>query len=699
MGLPRNLRQDLELIEARTFEDGSPRWRLYDPAANRFYDLGGLEVEILSELRRNPNPDLSSADLAKIIAERERVMCSSQQIDDFVDFLLQHDLFWIDGERALEGRKTLAVPQWRTWRDRAWRQYLFLRVPILQPDRLLDRMLPWLQWAFRPITWWALALNAVFAIYLTSRQADYFFGTFVSYFTPLGVLYFSIAVVVAKVLHEFGHALVARQFGCSVRAMGVALLVFWPILYTDTTDAWRLRSPRKRLLIAASGMLVELGLASICLLLWNLSPEGVIRNILFMLSTTTWILTLAINLNPLMRFDGYYIFSDLSGVENLQDRANVMGRWKLRELLFGYGRTAPERGRRWLIVFAYAMWIYRLFIFFGIAYLVYTYFFKVLGIILAAAQVFRMLVVPIGKELSLWWKWREEATQQRAMRSASVLMVMIILFSLPLDRQLELPAYWQARSVMTLYAPLSGQLDSLPPSNIEAVAAGETVVVISSPDLLFELDQAEHDIRSSQYELERTSFNAGLAQERLSLQARLSGALEKRVDLRAQLEDASLVAPFAARVAARQPDLREGDWVSKGDRLLTLIDDTAGEVVAFVSESELRLLRENASGSFYPEGGIRGPQTANLVEVDGFAVDTLDQAYVASIFGGGLDVRDGEDGQLIPQRATYRILLETEAPADDRVLRGVLVIDADSRSLIAVFWRQLLGVWRRESGF
>jgi putative peptide zinc metalloprotease protein len=446
-------------------------------------------------------------------------------------------------------------------------------------------------------------------------------------------------------------------------------------------------------------MLVELGLASICLLLWNLAPEGVIRNILFMLSTTTWILTLAINLNPLMRFDGYYIFSDLSGVENLQERANAMGRWKLRELLFGFGRAAPESGRRWLVVFAYAMWIYRLFIFFGIAYLVYTYFFKVLGIILAAAQVYRMLMVPIGKEISLWWTWREEATQRRTRHSAVALVGAIILLSLPLDRQLELPAYWQARSVVTLYAPLSGQLNELSPPHIDTVAAGETVVVISSPDLLFELEQAQHDIKGSQYELERTSFNAALAQERLSLQARLTGALEKQVDLRAQLEDANLVAPFAARVASRQPDLRVGDWVSKGDQLLTLIDDTAGEVVAFVSESELRVLRESASGNFYPEGGTREPQAARLVDIDGFAVDTLDHAYVASIFGGGLDVRDGQDGQLIPQRATYRIRLETEAPATDRVLRGVLVIDADSRSLIGVFWRQLVGVWRRESGF
>jgi putative peptide zinc metalloprotease protein len=409
-------------------------------------------------------------------------------------------------------------------------------------------------------------------------------------------------------------------------------------------------------------------------------------------------MTLAINLNPLMRFDGYFILADLSGVENLQERASAMGRWKIRELLFGYGHPAPEEGRRWLIPFAYAMWLYRLLVFFGIAYIIYSYFFKVLGVLLAVAQVFRMLLLPIGREASRWWQWRGEASRGHLGRSAAAFAILLLAVTLPVDRKLTLPGYWQAGSVVTLYAPLAGQLRSMPASAADSVAAGETIVEIAAPDLEFELAQAEHDIRSSQYQLERTSFNAALAQERLSLQARLGGALEKQVDLRAQLEDAKLTAPFSGRVADRQPDLREGDWVRKGDRLLTLIDDRAGEVVAYVNESELGALRDGASGRFYPEGGTLPAQAVRLTEVDGYALDALDQAYVASSFGGGLDVRNGKDGELIPQRATYRITLETAAPSRDRILRGVLVVDAEARSLLMMAWRQLLGVWRREAG-
>ena len=699
MSLPRNLRQDLELIEAGPFGDGSPRWRLHDPVANRFYDFGWLEVEILRELRTNQDAELDSAGLAKIIANRANVICNSLQIDDFIEFLQEHDLFWMAGERALEKRESLRGGNaLQVLMLKIWRQYLFLRIPLLHPDALLDRILPFVSWAFNPLLWWFFVANTLLAIYLTSRQLDYFLGTFVSYFTPVGLVYFSVAVILAKILHEFGHALTARRFGCSVRTMGVALLMFWPILYTDTTDAWRLRSRGKRALIGLAGMMVELGIASVCLLLWNFMPDGFLRTVLFMLATSTWIMTLAINLNPLMRFDGYYVLSDLTGVENLQERSNAMGRWKLRELFFGYGREAPERGKRWLIPFSYAVWMYRLTVFFGICFLVYTYFFKALGVILAIAQVFRLLIMPIGREMLSWWEWRGEAAGRYMVRSSAVLLVTLTLVALPVDNELELPALWQAGGIATLYAPIAGQIKDLPASYETRIAAGETVVIIDSPDLEYELGQVEHDVRSNEYQLERTGFNLGLAQDRLSLQAQLSGALEKKTNIEMQLADAKLIAPFDAWITDMQPELRPGDWVSKGDKLLTLIDYSGGEVIAYLGEADLSAVKEGAIGWFYPDGGSHPRQPVELVEVEEFALESLERVYVASSYGGSLDVRDGRDGELIPQRATYRVRLRTERPSQDRVLRGQLVLEAESRSALAMFWRQVVGIWRREAG-
>ena len=118
--------------------------------------------------------------------------------------------------------------------------------------------------------------------------------------------------------------------------------------------------------------------------------------------------------------------------------------------------------------------------------------------------------------------------------------VILLAAVLPVDRELELPAYWQARSVVTLYAPLSGQLTALPAPEVESVTSGEVISRSPRRTCCSSLNRPNHDLQSSRYQMERTSFSAGLAQNRLSLQASLQGALETRTNLQAQLDDASL---------------------------------------------------------------------------------------------------------------------------------------------------------------
>ncbi len=115
---------------------------------------------------------------------------------------------------------------------------------------------------------------------------------------------------------------------------------------------------------------------------WAFMPEGTLRSLAFVLATSSWILSLSINLNIFMRFDGYYILSGWWGIENLQRKSFSLGKWKLTEILFGLNRTAPENvsslTRRKLVLYAWGVWIYRFFLFLAIALLVY-HFFQVVG--------------------------------------------------------------------------------------------------------------------------------------------------------------------------------------------------------------------------------------------------------------------------------------------------------------------------------
>ena len=141
-----------------------------------------------------------------------------------------------------------------------------------------------------------------------------------------------ITLVFVKSLHELGHAFVSKYFGCRVSSIGIAFLVFFPFLYTDTSDAWRLRDHKDRLLINFAGILTELHLALISTFLWAILPDGGLKSVTFFIATTSWISSLAINVSPFMRFDGYYVFSDWLKAENLQPRSFALARWQLREI-------------------------------------------------------------------------------------------------------------------------------------------------------------------------------------------------------------------------------------------------------------------------------------------------------------------------------------------------------------------------------
>jgi len=126
-------------------------------------------------------------------------------------------------------------------------------------------------------------------------------------------------------------------------------------------------------------------------LAWALLPEGGIRSAMFVLATSSWIGTLAINASPFMRFDGYFIVSDALDIPNLHARSFALARWKLREWLFDLGDAPPEyfkpATQKGLILFAWVTWIYRLVVFLGIAALVYFYFSNFLGFSCLASRL------------------------------------------------------------------------------------------------------------------------------------------------------------------------------------------------------------------------------------------------------------------------------------------------------------------------
>ena len=377
------LRPDLRLIAG----DAQQPWKIHDPLAQRFFEIDQDAVDLLACWGPGTADELrgrASAKSGRPVAEHT--------VTALLEFLLRNELVQsIEHATYARAQQHEAMLRKRSLWMRVVHNYLFLKVPLARPDRFLRATQHLTGFFFKPWFWWLLLLAALGSLYLVSRQWEAFKSTLPEMFSAAGIVTFGISLAVVKTLHELGHGYAAVRMGTRITTMGVAFIVMMPVLYTDTTDAWRLRNHRQRVLIDAAGMAVELIVAVLATWAWVLVPDGAVRHAAFALATTGWVLSLAINLNPLMRFDGYYLFSDLINVPNLQERSFAMGRWFLREQLFGYGDKPPalvgSHSRAFFIGFAFATWIYRFFLFLAIALLVYHFFFKVLGIVMFIVEL------------------------------------------------------------------------------------------------------------------------------------------------------------------------------------------------------------------------------------------------------------------------------------------------------------------------
>ena len=402
-----HLREELSIHSAPRNAFGSPGWTLYDPIANAYYRIGWAEYEMLSRW----SPDQSFLDVAQKTSLETTLDVSPELVVKFANFLHHAGLIKRISKPAVP-QGTIRPDSLKGRMAKIFKSYFYLRIPLIRPDAFLDRITPHLGFLFsRHLLKIAIVLAFV-AMLLVARRWDEYITTFSYFFNFTGAIYGFLALIFIKIVHESGHAITAKYYGCRVPTMGIAFLFLFPVPYTDTSDAWKLSRRKQRLMIDGAGVMSELLLAVLATYLWIILPDGPLRSVSFLLSSTTWIVSLGLNLNPFLKFDGYYLLSDALDVPNMQEQCFALGRWRLRRWLLGVEDKPPvtfPRGKHnGLITLAYATWAYRFFMFLGIALLVYVFFFKLLGILLFAMNIIWLIIRPVIKELRYYYSRRNE---------------------------------------------------------------------------------------------------------------------------------------------------------------------------------------------------------------------------------------------------------------------------------------------------
>ena len=675
---------------------------LHDPAGNRFFQIGWPAFEMLSRWPR----DDPEAIVASVNAETTLRLT----MDDFESLvrMLHHQHLLVAASPADTGRLAHAAAAHKL-SHAMWllKHYLMIRVPLWRPMPFLRRFARYADIAYRPAFWIVVGLMAATGLVLVSRRWDEFIHTFHGYADLRGLIAIGAAIGCAKVLHEFGHAFTAHRYGCRVPTMGIALLVMVPVLYTDTTEAWKVPGRAERLRIGAAGMLTELALAALATLAWSVLPDGPLRAGAFLLATTTWIGTLTINASPFMRFDGYFLLSDWLDMPNLHDRAFAFGRWWMRERLFGFGDPQPEpcapKRRRFLIAFSFATWLYRLVVFFSIALVVYHAFFKALGLMLFFVEFGWFIVRPIGREIAACWHRRADLRWRRETRRTAIVGALLLGFLvLPWHGGVGAPAVLGPLRAQGLYAPEAAYVtgDATIARDGQRVHAGDVLAVLASPDLTHRLQAAQTDEALLNWQVEQQPFDDRLLEQGVALRRRWDAARETVAGLKAQVAQLTLRAPFDG-VVQTDDALAPGTWLPRGEHVFDVVGPVGVKGEAFVGEDDAARVAAGDSVDFVASLPELGAVHCRVEAVDRVNVATLDAPSLASVYGGPLPVQQQPGThQLVPLAALYRVRIG-ECPARTawpREIDGTATIGGARQSFAWRALKNLASVLRREGG-
>ncbi len=370
--IPWKTRADLLSIKHDAGAVGA--YTVKDPVKNEFYYFNQLEYFFLNKLRQ-PQTFPSLIQAAAVELGRK---FRAGEIQNYLNLLARDNLIVPrqlgDGDRLYRQRQMEQSGHWK----QQLLGFLSIKVPGFHPGGILPFLRPLGLVIFNPVSLAvflaALLATLLFAVFSFPTLASRAPG-FADLLTPEHVTTVLIGFVLAKLLHELGHAVACQFTGHECTEMGVLFLVFMPCLYCDVSDLWTEKKKWKRVLVSLAGVYVELAIAIVCFWVWVLTIPGPLHNFCYSLMLITSINTLFINGNPLMRYDGYYALADLTGVHNLGTVSRQYFVGKIRQLFL---RQPPELDTvshpRFLLAYASCSMIYRWFILFAIAIGIWKFF-------------------------------------------------------------------------------------------------------------------------------------------------------------------------------------------------------------------------------------------------------------------------------------------------------------------------------------
>ena len=510
---PLGLRRRKDLIIQESVYQGELCWIVKDPLAMRYYRL--LEPEYVSLLTLDEPTTIRNIKqvLDRTFPDRNfRV----EDIQRLVAQFHQQGLMVSDAENQAAPLIKRRGKELRRKMLGALTSVLALRFPGIDPDRFLSWLHPKMRWAFSRWFLMLVAILIISALSLVLQNLDEFFRRlpgFYQFFGFKNLLLMGAILIVTKSMHEMGHGMMCKHFGGECHEIGFMLLVLTPAMYCNTSDSWILPNKWHRIAIGAGGMYVELILASICTWIWWYTQPGAINflclNVMFLCSVSTVIF----NANPLLRYDGYYILSDLLEIPNLAQKSRLSLINRLRTICLGMDpvppRYLPQRGQTMFAIYSVASFTYRWFVYFSIMWFLTKVFkpygLEIIGYTMIAFSLVGLVLVPLYQLVKFFkapGRFRQVKKPRFIATAIVVGAILIFVAGIPLPYHVYCPFVVRPDGASYMYAQVEGLLTEIDVQPGDHVEAGDVLVSMENPALDLELEQLKGQQASLQGKLE-----------------------------------------------------------------------------------------------------------------------------------------------------------------------------------------------------
>jgi len=537
--------------------------------------------------------------------------------------------------------------QKRKKRQRALMNPLSIKLPLFYPDKFLNRLTPLARHIFTPLSLGIWFVTVLVAVMLALAHSNTLVHEVQGLnFSPEQLIILWVIYPLIKALHELFHGLALKVWDGEVNEAGINLLLFIPVPYVDATASLGFQNRWRRIIVGSAGIVVELFIAALALFLWLLVEPGIVKEVALNIMLIASISTLLFNGNPLLKYDGYFIFEDLLEIPNLATRAKRYYFYLIQKYLLKseevLSPVTAEGEEKWFLFYGFFSPLYRLIILFGIALYLSNHFF-VLGVALAAWAIIMQVFLPLAKGIIFLLYSKTAKAHQK--QSFEVLLTTIAIFILIMI--IPVPTTTYTQGIITslgkskLTADVSGFVSHVLVAPGTEVKKGQALLKLNNPEL-----QAQYEILKAKI----TELQAKIGEQREL--SRVTTEILKE-DLHALESEFSLVSTEVKNLVIYAQTDGEfvlsqnrsllGQYIEHGHVLAYIINPKHLIIQTLIPQSRIGLLKNNNTSAQIILNNLSSKAvTAQIIHQTPQAVSTL-PALALSFSQGGKFRTDPND--------------------------------------------------------